>query len=61
VRYIIRDTRSPNKAESVRAYSSLSPNDRIDRPAYQAMLPDAGLELLVPFGYDEGPLRAAMA
>jgi AcrR family transcriptional regulator len=45
----------------VRAYPSLSPDDRIDRAAYQAMLLDAALELLVTFGYDEGTLRAALA
>jgi DNA polymerase-2 len=61
VRYLIRDARSLNKAERVRAYPSLSPDDRIDCAAYQAMLLDAALELLVPFGYDEGTLRAAMA
>jgi DNA polymerase elongation subunit (family B) len=60
VRYLIRDARSPNQAERVRAYPSLSPHDRIDVAAYQRMLLDAALELSVPFGYDTTRLRRAL-
>ena len=61
VRYLIRDARSPNKAERVRAFPRLGPDDGFDVAQYQAMLLDAALELLVPFGYDEAQLRQAMA
>lgn len=61
VRYLIRDARSPNKAERVRAYPCLSLDERIDYAAYQALLLDAALELLTPFGYDAAAVRAAMA
>jgi DNA polymerase elongation subunit (family B) len=61
VRYLIRDTRAPNKEERVRAFPRLGPDDGFDVAQYQAMLLDAALELLVPFGYDEARLRQAMA
>ena len=61
VRYLIRDTRAPNKEERVRAFPRLGPDDGFDVAQYQAMLLDAVLELLVPFGYDEARLRRAMA
>jgi DNA polymerase-2 len=61
VRYLIRDARSPNKEERVRAFPRLGPDDGFDVAQYQAMLLDAALELLVPFGYDETRLRQAMA
>ena len=60
VRYLIREALSPNKAERVRAFSRLGPDDGIDVAAYQAMLLDAALELLTPFGYDKGRLRRAI-
>jgi hypothetical protein len=61
VRYLIRDARTPNKEERVRAFPRLGPDDGFDVAQYQAMLLDAALELLVPFGYDEARLRQAMA
>jgi DNA polymerase-2 len=61
VRYLIRDARSPNKAERVRVFPRLAPDDGFDVRQYQAMLLDAALELLVSFGYDEPLLRRAMA
>jgi DNA polymerase-2 len=61
VRYLIRDTRTPNKEERVRAFPRLGPNDGFDVAQYQAMLLDAALELLVSFGYDEVRLRAVMS
>ena len=61
VRYLIRDARAPNKEERVRAFPRLGPDDGFDVTQYQAMLLDAALELLVPFGYDEIRLRRAMA
>jgi DNA polymerase II len=61
VRYLIRDARSPNKDERVRAFPRLGPDDGFDVAHYQAMLLDAALELLKSFGYHEGRLREAMA
>jgi DNA polymerase II len=61
VRYLIRDARSSNKAERVRAFPRLGPDDGFDVAQYQAMLLDAALELLVPFGYNAARLRQAMA
>jgi DNA polymerase elongation subunit (family B) len=61
VRYLIRDARAPNKEERVRAFPRLGPDDGFDVAQYQAMLVDAALELLVPFGYDAARLRRAMA
>jgi DNA polymerase-2 len=61
VRYLIRDAHTPNKEERVRAFPRLGPDDGFDVTQYQAMLLDAALELLVPFGYDEARLRQAMA
>jgi DNA polymerase II len=60
VRYLIRDARSPDKAERVRAFPRLGPDDGFDVAQYQAMLLDAALELLVPFGYDAARLQRAM-
>jgi DNA polymerase II len=61
VQYVIRDARSPNTEERVRAFPRLGPDDGFDVARYQAMLLDAALELLVPFRYDEARLRRAMA
>jgi DNA polymerase-2 len=61
VRYVIRDARSPNKEERVRAFPRLGPDDGFDVAQYQAMLLDAALELLGSFGYDAAQLREAMA
>jgi DNA polymerase elongation subunit (family B) len=61
IRYVIRDARSPNTEERVRAFPRLGPDDGFDVARYQAMLLDAALELLVPFRYDEARLRRAMA
>jgi DNA polymerase elongation subunit (family B) len=61
VHYLIRDARAPNKEERVRAFPRLGPDDGFDVAQYQAMLLDAALELLAPFGYDEAQLRQAMA
>jgi DNA polymerase II len=61
IRYVIRDARSPNKEERVRAFPRLGPDDGFDVAQYQMMLLDAALELLVPFGYNKAQLREAMA
>ncbi len=61
VRYLIRAARSPSKAERVRAFPRLGPDDGVDVAQYQTMLLDAALELLIPLGYDEARLRQALA
>jgi DNA polymerase II len=59
IRYLLRDTRSPNKEERVRAFPRLGPDDGFDVAQYQAILLDAALELLVPFGYTAIQVREA--
>jgi DNA polymerase II len=59
VRYLLRDARSPDKAERVRAFPRLGPDDGFDVTQYQAMLISAALELLRPFGYTDTQLRQA--
>jgi hypothetical protein len=46
--------------ERVRAFPRLGPDDGFDVVQYQALLPDAALELLTPFGYDAARLRGAL-
>ena len=60
VRYLIRHARAPNKAERVLAFPRLGPDDGFDVAHYQAMLLDAALELLTPFGYDAARLRGVL-
>jgi DNA polymerase elongation subunit (family B) len=60
VRYLIRDAPSRLKEERVRAFPLVRPDDRIDVARYQAMLLDAALELVTPFGYDEARVRRGM-
>jgi DNA polymerase elongation subunit (family B) len=59
VRYLIRHATAANPEERVRAYPRLGPDD-VDVRAYQALLLDAALELLTPFGYDAARLRGAL-
>jgi hypothetical protein len=44
----------------VRAFPRRGPDDGFDVRIYQAMLLDAALELLTPFGYDAARLRRAL-
>jgi DNA polymerase-2 len=60
VRYLIRQAKASSKEERVRAYPRLGPDDAVDGRAYQALLLDAALELLTPFGYDAARLRGAL-
>jgi DNA polymerase-2 len=60
VRYLIRHAKAANKEERVRAYPRLGADDGVDVRAYQALLLDAALELLTPFGYDAARLRRAL-
>jgi DNA polymerase-2 len=61
VRYLIRHARAPNKEERVRAFPRLGPDDGFDVAQYQALLLDAALELLTPFGYDAARLHQALS
>jgi DNA polymerase-2 len=61
VRYLIRYAKDPNKAERVRAFPRLGPDDAFDAAAYQRLLLDAALELLTPFGYDAPRLRRILS
>jgi DNA polymerase elongation subunit (family B) len=60
VRDLIRHAKAANTEERVRAYPRLGSDDGVDLRAYQAMLLDAALELLTPFGYDAARLRRAL-
>jgi DNA polymerase II len=60
VRYLIRQAKASNKEERMRAFPRLGPDDGFDVRAYQALLLDAALELLTPFGYDAAWLRRAL-
>jgi DNA polymerase-2 len=60
VRYLIRAARASSKEERVRAFPRLGPDDGVDVAQYQALLLDATLELLAPFGYDGLRVRQAM-
>jgi DNA polymerase-2 len=60
VHYLIRAAGASSKAERVRAFPRLGPDDGFDVQQYQTMLLDAALELLAPFGYDEARLRGAI-
>jgi DNA polymerase elongation subunit (family B) len=55
VRYVL--LRAAFKEERVRAFPCLQSEDRVDVAHYQALLLDAALELLTPFGRDEAWLR----
>jgi DNA polymerase-2 len=59
VRYVL--LRASHKDERVRAFPFLQPGDGVDGARYQAMLLDAALELLTPFGCDEAWLRQAIS
>jgi DNA polymerase elongation subunit (family B) len=60
VRYLIRQAKVANEEERVRAFPQFGPDDGVDVRAYQAILLDAALELLTPFGYDTARLRRAL-
>jgi DNA polymerase elongation subunit (family B) len=59
VRSVIRHAEAANTAECGRAFPRLGVDDGCDVRAYQALLLDAALELLTPFGYDAARLRSA--
>jgi DNA polymerase-2 len=52
VRYIIKDAQSKDKAERVRPFPLVGPDDTYDAKEYQKMLLKATEELLIHFGYN---------
>jgi DNA polymerase-2 len=57
VRYLIKDAESKDKAERVRPFPLVGPNDTCDVKKYLELLVKATEELLIHFGYDAKRLR----
>jgi DNA polymerase elongation subunit (family B) len=57
VRYVIKDAESKEKAERVRPFPLVGPDDTYDVKKYLEMLVKATEELLIHFGYDAKRLR----
>jgi DNA polymerase-2 len=53
VRYVIKDSRSKDKAERVRPFPLVGPEDTYDVKKYLEMLVKATEEVLIHFGHDE--------
>ena len=57
VRYVIKDAQSRDKAERVRPFPLVGPDDTYDVKKYQEMLVKATEEILIQFGYDTNRLK----
>jgi DNA polymerase elongation subunit (family B) len=57
VRYVIKDAESKDKAERVRPFPLVGPDDTYDVKKYLAMLVKAAEEILIHLGYDAKRLR----
>jgi len=57
VRYVIKDALAKNKAERVRPFPLVGPDDTYDVKKYLEMLVKAAEELLIHFGYDVKRLK----
>jgi len=57
VRYVIKDAQSRDKAERVRPFPLVGPDDTYDVKKYQELLVKATEELLIHFGYDVKRLK----
>ncbi|MBM4348722.1 MAG: hypothetical protein FJ106_02375 [Deltaproteobacteria bacterium] len=57
VRYVIKDAQSRDKAERVRPFPLVGPDDTYDVKKYLELLMKATEELLIPFGYDAKRLK----
>jgi DNA polymerase-2 len=57
VRYVIKDAESKDKAERVRPFPLVGPDDTYDVKKYLAMLVKATEEILIHFGYDTKRLK----
>jgi DNA polymerase-2 len=53
VKYVIKDAESKDKAERVRPFPLVGPDDTYDVKKYQEMLVKATEEILIHFGYDK--------
>jgi len=60
VRYVIKDSRSKDKAERVRPFPLVGPEDTYDVKKYLEMLVKATEEVLIHFGHDAKHLRKMM-
>jgi DNA polymerase elongation subunit (family B) len=57
VKYVIKDALSKDKAERVRPFPLVGPDDTYDVKKYQEMLVKATEEILIHFGYDAKRLK----
>jgi len=57
VRYVIKDAESKDKAERVRPFPLVGPDDTYDVKKYLEMLLKATEEILIPFGYGTNDLK----
>jgi DNA polymerase elongation subunit (family B) len=60
VRYVIKDALSKDKAERVRPFPLVGPDDTYDVKKYQEMLMKATEEILIHFGYDTKRLEETL-
>jgi len=61
VKYVIKDAESKDKAERVRPFPLVGPDDTYDVKKYQEMLIKATEEILIHFGYDTKRLKEMIA
>jgi DNA polymerase-2 len=61
VKYVIKDAESKNKAERVRPFPLIGPDDTYDVKKYQELLIKATEEILIHFGYDTKRLKEMIA
>ncbi|MBM4309132.1 MAG: hypothetical protein FJ123_20580, partial [Deltaproteobacteria bacterium] len=61
VKYVIKDAESKDKAERVRPFPLVGPDDTYDVKKYQEMLIKATEEVLIHFGYDTKRLKEMIA
>jgi presenilin-like A22 family membrane protease len=57
VRYVIKDAESKDKAERVRSFPLVSPDDTYDVKKYLGILVKATEEILIHVGYDKKRLE----
>jgi DNA polymerase-2 len=61
VKYVIKDAESKNKAERVRSFPLVGPDDTYDVKKYQELLLKATEEILIHFDYDTKRLKEMIA
>jgi DNA polymerase elongation subunit (family B) len=60
VRYVIKDAESKDKAERVRPFPLVGPDDTYDVKKYLDLLVKAAEEILIHVGYDKERLKASL-